>query len=363
MGSGGPKYGVAGPGSGGAASGGFGSGGSGSGAAGPAGPVSSCSTGPSVVFGRAPGRTRARCRVPAGPARPRPGRSGRGGPCLVRRGGRELSSTCGGRFPPPPVPGPRSRCSVSSRSSAGRSRPGGRCARWWPRGSSRTAGRTWIRWPTAPHPPPSASAARPTPPTSGCPAGIRTTSRSSRPRRPARRPTPDSCRDLVERLTAMRDPTGDGRLAVGVDGSGDGACRVRVVGAQRLTATLLGRGDAPLLPLARADGVRTGSDRTDSGSGGRGGRCRCPGARLGGCGRGGRRGGRDRRRPFRSCRCLRWRRPGPWRRRHPHTGSWTGPGVPTCRPWSVKAWMPAGPRRYARNALAAALAVGSTRRR
>lgn len=62
-------------------------------------------------------------------------------------------------------------------------------------------------------------------------------------------PTPDSCRDLVERLTAMRDPTGDGRLAVGVDGSGDGACRVRVVGAQRLTATLLGRGDAPL-PLA-----------------------------------------------------------------------------------------------------------------
>lgn len=59
-------------------------------------------------------------------------------------------------------------------------------------------------------------------------------------------PTPDSCRALVERLTAMRDPTGDGRLAVGVDGSGSGACRVRVIGSQQLTATLLGRGDAPL---------------------------------------------------------------------------------------------------------------------
>lgn len=62
-------------------------------------------------------------------------------------------------------------------------------------------------------------------------------------------PTPDGCRDLVGRLTAMPDPTADGRLAVGVDGAGDGACRVRVVGPQRLTATLLGRGDAPL-PLA-----------------------------------------------------------------------------------------------------------------
>ena len=59
-------------------------------------------------------------------------------------------------------------------------------------------------------------------------------------------PTPDSCRALVQRLTAMPDPTGDARLVVGVDGSGSGACRARVVGPQRLTATLLGLGDAPL---------------------------------------------------------------------------------------------------------------------
>ena len=59
-------------------------------------------------------------------------------------------------------------------------------------------------------------------------------------------PTPDDCRTLVLRLTAMRDPTGDGRLAVEMVGSVAATCRVRVIGPQLLTATLLGRGDAPL---------------------------------------------------------------------------------------------------------------------
>ena len=60
-------------------------------------------------------------------------------------------------------------------------------------------------------------------------------------------PTMQSCRDLVARLTAMADPTGGGRLEVGLADLGSVAtCRVRVVGPQRLTGTLLGLGDAPL---------------------------------------------------------------------------------------------------------------------
>jgi len=60
-------------------------------------------------------------------------------------------------------------------------------------------------------------------------------------------PTDAGCRALAARLTAMSDPTGSGRLAVGVVGTGAAAtCRVRVAGPERLTATLLGLGDAPL---------------------------------------------------------------------------------------------------------------------
>lgn len=67
---------------------------------------------------------------------------------------------------------------------------------------------------------------------------------------PGATPTWDSCRDLIGRLTGMSDPTGGGRLEVGLaDLGGAATCRVRVVGPQRLAATLLGVGDAPL-PLA-----------------------------------------------------------------------------------------------------------------
>lgn len=60
-------------------------------------------------------------------------------------------------------------------------------------------------------------------------------------------PTLDSCRALVGRLTSMTDPTGGGRLEVGLaDPESAATCRVRVVGSQRLTGTLLGLGDGPL---------------------------------------------------------------------------------------------------------------------
>lgn len=64
---------------------------------------------------------------------------------------------------------------------------------------------------------------------------------------PGARPTSTSCRALVQRLTAMSDPTAGGRLEVRVTDPGVVAtCRVRVVGPRWLTATLLGLGDAPL---------------------------------------------------------------------------------------------------------------------
>jgi hypothetical protein len=64
---------------------------------------------------------------------------------------------------------------------------------------------------------------------------------------PGATPSMDSCRALVGQLTAMSDPTGDGRLEVGVADLGSAAtCRVRVLGPQRLTGTLLGLGDRPL---------------------------------------------------------------------------------------------------------------------
>lgn len=68
---------------------------------------------------------------------------------------------------------------------------------------------------------------------------------------PGATPTMDSCRGLVGRLSAMTDPTGGGRLEVGVaDLGGAATCRVRVVGPQRLTGTLLGLGDGPLPLIA-----------------------------------------------------------------------------------------------------------------
>lgn len=64
---------------------------------------------------------------------------------------------------------------------------------------------------------------------------------------PGATPSTDSCRALVGQLTAMSDPTGAGRLEVGVaDLDSVATCRVRVVGPQRLTGTLLGLGDRPL---------------------------------------------------------------------------------------------------------------------
>jgi len=60
-------------------------------------------------------------------------------------------------------------------------------------------------------------------------------------------PSMASCRALVGRLTSMTDPTGGGRLEVGLADLGSAAtCRVRVVGPQRLAGTLLGLGDGPL---------------------------------------------------------------------------------------------------------------------
>jgi hypothetical protein len=64
---------------------------------------------------------------------------------------------------------------------------------------------------------------------------------------PGATPTTDSCRALVEQLTAMSDPTAGGRLEVGVADPGSTAsCRVRVLGPQQLAGTLLGLGDGPL---------------------------------------------------------------------------------------------------------------------
>lgn len=64
---------------------------------------------------------------------------------------------------------------------------------------------------------------------------------------PGATPTWHSCAALVRRVTGMVDLTGGGRLGVWIDDPGAKAtCRVRVVGPERLTGTLLGLGDAPL---------------------------------------------------------------------------------------------------------------------
>lgn len=246
----GPEDGVAGPGLGGAASGGFGAGGSGSGAAGPAGPGVIVIDGSAVVFGRCAGthtgEVAAFRRDPPGLD---PG--GRAAAALAwcgevagsyREHLRWQVSAAAGAWAPVEV--------QRFLAVVGESEPAGWavCAVVAPgfepyRGSyldsmadrAAPAPFGFCRSTDAPDQRVSCGDPHDEQVFATAPAGST--------------PTPDSCRDLVERLTAMRDPTGDGRLAVGVDGSGDGACRVRVVGAQRLTATLLGRGDAPL-PLA-----------------------------------------------------------------------------------------------------------------
>jgi len=60
-------------------------------------------------------------------------------------------------------------------------------------------------------------------------------------------PTLDSCRAVVQKLTAMSDLTGGGRLDIDVSAADSSVvCRIRALGPVRLIGTLNGIGDGPL---------------------------------------------------------------------------------------------------------------------